>query len=142
MTHPAIIPVLRYGDAPTAIDFLCRAFGFVERARHLDSADPTKVVHAELMRNGQVVMLSSVMPTSFSLAAPMVTVAEAGGVTQSIYVVVDDVATHEQRARAEGARIIMPLTTEDYGGTSYSVRDCEGHVWTFGSYDPFEAAPR
>ncbi len=31
----------------------------------------------------------------------------------------------------------MPLEDKDYGGRGYSCRDLEGHVWSFGSYDPF-----
>jgi uncharacterized glyoxalase superfamily protein PhnB len=28
----------------------------------------------------------------------------------------------------------------DYGGRDYTCRDREGHVWTFGSYDPWAVA--
>jgi uncharacterized glyoxalase superfamily protein PhnB len=31
----------------------------------------------------------------------------------------------------------MPLKTEDYGGRGYSCRDSEGHLWNFGTYDPW-----
>jgi uncharacterized glyoxalase superfamily protein PhnB len=31
----------------------------------------------------------------------------------------------------------MNLTDHDYGGRDYTARDPEGHVWTFGSYDPW-----
>jgi len=26
---------------------------------------------------------------------------------------------------------------QDYGGRDYTCRDLEGHVWTFGTYDPW-----
>ncbi|MEP7097563.1 MAG: glyoxalase, partial [Dokdonella sp.] len=31
------------------------------------------------------------------------------------------------------------LETKEYGGTGYSCRDPEGHLWWFGSYDPWKA---
>jgi uncharacterized glyoxalase superfamily protein PhnB len=31
----------------------------------------------------------------------------------------------------------MPPEDQDYGGRVYSARDPEGHVWSFGSYDPW-----
>ncbi len=57
---PAIIPCLRYEDAPAAINFLCRAFGFERHAVYPNAADPTRIDHAQLVREGQMIMLSSV----------------------------------------------------------------------------------
>ncbi len=31
----------------------------------------------------------------------------------------------------------MPLKEEDYGGKNYSCWDPEGHLWSFGSYNPW-----
>ena len=39
---------------------------------------------------------------------------------------------------AAGARIADPLEDKDYGGRGYSCFDPEGHVWSFGSYDPWQ----
>src|SRR5262245_65880814 len=50
-------PMLAYADAPAAIEFLCRAFGFEERFR-MDMPDGS-VGHAELGIGDQVVMLAS-----------------------------------------------------------------------------------
>lgn len=63
-----------------------------------------------------------------------------GRSTQSIYLVVDAVDAHHERARAAGAEIVMPLVDQDYGGRGYSCRDIEGHLWSFGSYDPWAPA--
>jgi uncharacterized glyoxalase superfamily protein PhnB len=57
--------------------------------------------------------------------------------TQGIYVVVADPDAHFARAKAAGAQILMELTDQDYGGRDYTARDPEGHIWTFGSYDPW-----
>ncbi len=43
--HPAIIPCLRYKDAPAAIEFLCSAFGFTRHAVHADTQDPS-IMHS------------------------------------------------------------------------------------------------
>ena len=134
---PAIIPTLRYRDAPAAIDFLCAAFGFERHAVHVDPEDPTVVHHAQLVREGNMIMLSSVRDSDYATRAPIVTVEEAGGNTQAPYIVLDDVDAHAARARAAGADIFMEPEDQDYGGRVYACRDPEGHVWSFGSYDPW-----
>ncbi|HXH17001.1 MAG TPA: VOC family protein [Sphingomonas sp.] len=135
--RPAIIPNLRYADAPKAIAFLRDGFGFVVHAVHADPRDPEVIAHAQLLFDGQMVMLSSAQPSEFADAAPMLTVAQAGGNTQSLYIVLDDVDGHCARARAGGADIFMEPKDTDYGGRGYAARDPEGNVWSFGSYDPF-----
>jgi uncharacterized glyoxalase superfamily protein PhnB len=134
---PAIIPCLRYEDAPAAIDFLCRAFGFEKHAVYPNAADPARIDHAQLVRDGQMIMLGSVRESDYDRNAPMTTARKAGGNTQAPYVVLDDVDGHAARARAEGADIIMEPADQDYGGRNYSARDPEGNVWSFGSYDPW-----
>jgi uncharacterized glyoxalase superfamily protein PhnB len=62
---------------------------------------------------------------------------DAGGATQSIYLVVADADAHHAQAKAAGAEIVIPLVTQDYGGRDYTCRDIEGHIWTFGTYDPW-----
>jgi uncharacterized glyoxalase superfamily protein PhnB len=52
-------------------------------------------------------------------------------------VIVEDPDAHHARAVAAGAEVVMPLEDKDYGGRGYSCRDPEGHVWSFGDYDPF-----
>jgi uncharacterized glyoxalase superfamily protein PhnB len=41
------------------------------------------------------------------------------------------------RAKAAGAEIVMEIEDQDYGGRLYSCRDPEGHLWNFGTYDPW-----
>jgi uncharacterized glyoxalase superfamily protein PhnB len=62
---------------------------------------------------------------------------KAKPVTQGIYVVVDDDDAHYARAKDAGAEIVIDIKTQDYGGRDYTARDLEGHVWTFGTYDPW-----
>lgn len=139
MTDPArhgsaIVPALRYRDAPAAIEWLCHAFGF---ARHLVVPGPDHTVaHAQLTFGSGMIMLGSVTDTPFgkNMRQP----AEIGGAeTQTPYVVVAEVDAHYRRAVAAGAEIVLDIKDEDYGGRGYTCRDPEGHIWTFGSYDPW-----
>ena len=135
--QPAIIPCLAYRDAHAAIEFLCDAFGFARNAIY-ESEDKSRVDHAQLTLDGNMVMLSSAARHGEDRLG-MVTPAETGGkVTACIYVVLGDPDAHHARAAAAGARIINPPTDQDYGGRSYEARDLEGNVWSFGTYDPFE----
>jgi uncharacterized glyoxalase superfamily protein PhnB len=38
-----------------------------------------------------------------------------------------------------GAEILLEIGDQDYGGRDYTCRDLEGHVWTFGSCDPWRS---
>jgi uncharacterized glyoxalase superfamily protein PhnB len=130
----SVIPTLRYRDAQAAIDFLCAAFGF---ERHLVvPGEGDAIVHAQLVCGDAMVMLGTARDDAFGkLQRPP---ADVGGVgTQSPYVIVLDADAHHARAVAAGAEVVYPLTSEDYGGRGYSCRDLEGHLWNFGTYDPW-----
>ena len=128
-----VIPTLRYRDAAAATEWLCGAFGF-EKHLVVASEDGT-VVHAQLVFGNGMVMLGAVGGSEFDdLQKP-----PSGVVTQSAYLIVEDVDRHHDRAVAAGAEIVMAIRDEDYGGRGYSCRDPEGHVWNFGSYDPWAA---
>lgn len=57
----------------------------------------------------------------------------------SVYCLVEAVDAHFARAKAAGAEITREPETQDYGGRDYTAKDPEGHVWTFGTYDPWAA---
>jgi hypothetical protein len=64
---------------------------------------------------------------------------EIGGrETQCSCLIVADADAHYARAKGAGAVIIDELETKDYGGKGYSCRDPEGHLWWFGTYDPWK----
>jgi len=50
---------------------------------------------------------------------------------------VQGVRIREEDGRAADAEIVRELVTQDCGGRDYTARDLEGHVWTFGTYDPW-----
>ena len=137
-TTATVIPTLRYKDAAAAIEWLCEAFGF-EKHLVVPAEDGT-IVHAQLTFGNGMVMLGSARESEFDdLQKPPSTLGRA--VSQSPYIVVDDPDQHYARAVAAGAEIVVEIKDEDYGGRDYSCRDPEGHVWNFGSYDPWAVAP-
>jgi uncharacterized glyoxalase superfamily protein PhnB len=130
MSDQTIFPALRYSDAPAAIEWLGRAFGFEPRMV-VDGPNGT-VAHAELAYDGAVVMLGSTRPpetNDYSAAAP-----SPGGT--ALYLVVGDPDAHHERAAAAGAEIVRALEDTEYGSREYSARDPEGNVWSFGTYRP------
>jgi len=132
-----IIPNLRYADAPAAIAFLCDAFGFTRHAVYADADDPGLIHHAQLLWQDRMVMISSAVASEHVSKAGMLTSAEAGGTTMGLYLTVEDVDAHAERARAAGARIFAEPVDQPYGGRGYSAHDPEGYSWSFGSYDPW-----
>lgn len=135
-TTATVIPTLRYSDAAAAIEWLCDAFGF-EKQLVVPGEDGT-IVHAQLVFGNGMIMLGSARTSDFdNLQKPPS--ALSGYVSQSPYIIVKDTDKHYSRAVAAGAEIVMDIKDEDYGGRGYSCRDPEGHVWNFGSYDPWAA---
>lgn len=64
---------------------------------------------------------------------------EIGGAeTRSAYVIVPDADAHYARAKAAGAEIVIDIKDESYGGRGYTCRDLEGHLWNFGTYNPWQ----
>ena len=134
-TVATVVPALHYVDAPAAIEFLCRAFGFERKAVY--EGEGGAIAHAELTLGNGMVMLGSVKDSDYGRL--VVRPRDAGGVTMSIYVIVEDADAHFARAKAAGAEIAREPVTQDYGGRDYTCKDPEGNVWTFGTYDPWTA---
>ena len=131
-----IIPTMRYHDAPAAIEWLCETFGF-ETALVVPGENGA-IAHAQLTFGNGMIMLSSAGEARFDdLQKPPT---EVGGVsTQSPYVVVSDADDHYRRAREAGAEIVYEIEDQPQGGRFFSCRDPEGHLWNFGSYDPWSS---
>jgi len=118
-----VFPYLVYADAPAAIDFLCRAFGFEERTRH--PMPDGRVGHAELSLEDGVVMLASVYP-EMGFASPQ----DLSGSHAQLYWVVADVDAHFERAR-DGGAVIAAEPVDEHGSRMYRALDPEGHRWLF-----------
>ena len=125
-TRPNMFPAFKYQDAPAAIGWLERAFGFTKQGVHTEP-DGT-IVHAELKLGAGAIMLGSMAPPD--PAQPV------GDAPQGVYVYVADVDEHYARAKAAGAAIVRELADTPYGSREYTARDSEGNLWSFGTYYP------
>ena len=122
---PRITPYLLYENVSGAIDWLTSAFGFVERMRvpGLDG----KTAHAEMRLADGVIMMGCPGP---EYQNPK----RLGHVTQNLYVYVDDVDAHFERAKKAGARILEEPKDQFYGDRRYGAVDPEGHQWYFAQH--------
>lgn len=133
-TRSTVIPCLRYRDAATAIEWLCWAFGFEKQL--VVPGENRTIAHAQLSFGNGMIMLGSVADNEFGRL--MKQPDEIGGAeTQSAYLIVSDADAIYAQAKTAGAEIVMEIKDEDYGGRGFSCRDLEGHLWNFGTYDPW-----
>lgn len=132
---PSIVPTVRYRDVPAAIDWLCEAFGFEEH--RVVTGHDGGLRYAELTFGGGMVMVAPVEESAVGklMAQP----GDVGGIeTQICYLYVADARAHYARAKAAGAEILLDIQDQSDSGRGYSCRDPEGHIWNFGTYDPWE----
>ena len=125
---------MQYRNATKAVDFLCAAFGFTTKNVFKDEAG--EVNHAELQLGNAMIMIG---PRTNSPFGRMVkTPLEIGNFnTHAIYVVVEDIESHYQKAIENGATIMLELVEQEYGGKDYTCKDLEGYLWSFGTYNPW-----
>ena len=134
-TASSLATEMRYRDVAAAADWLCAAFGFEKQSVALSESGA--VHYAQLTFGNAMLMLAPVRDTP--LDRFMKQPDESGGAeTQSCYFVVDDAGVHYARAKAAGAEILLDLQDDVFGGRGYSCRDPEGHIWAFGTYDPWQ----
>ncbi len=112
-----VIPVLTYPDVREAVDWLCAAFGFVERVRIGED-------HRSQLSFGDGAVIVGDVRGERRPPRP-------GEVPQSVMVRVEDAAAHCERARAHGARIVVEPADFPYGERQYTADDPAGHQWTF-----------
>ncbi len=128
-TSSDVQPSLFYEDAPAAIAWLARAFGFVER---LVVVGPVGTVRHSELSLGSVVIFVSSADAGAGRASPR----SLPSLHQMICVWVEDPDGHYARAKAAGATIVQELRDEDYGARGYLAEDPEGHRWYFSDYRP------
>ena len=122
--YPRISPYLNYEDTGAMMGWLASAFGLVER--HSQHSPDGKVMHAEMALHDGVIMMGS---PGGDFRNPK----NLGQSTHSLYVYIDDLEAHCNRARAAGAEIIEEPADQPYGDRRYGARDPEGHLWYFAS---------
>jgi uncharacterized glyoxalase superfamily protein PhnB len=134
-SQSTLIPCLRYRDAPGAIDWLCKVFGFQKGL--VVPTESGGIAHAQLTLGGGMLMLGSASNDN-EYGSFVKLPAEVGGAqTQTVYLVVPDADAVYKKAVAAGMKIAMEIKDEDYGGRGFSGFDPEGHLWSVGTYDPW-----
>jgi uncharacterized glyoxalase superfamily protein PhnB len=126
-------PMLSYEDGPAAMDWLVRAFGFVEKLRMMHEG---RLAHGELDTGDGLVMLATPSPAyegprrhrAHCDAARRWS--KAPWVIDGVHVYVDDIDAHFARAQAAGATILSSIE-DGPPGRRYRAEDLEGHRWMF-----------
>jgi uncharacterized glyoxalase superfamily protein PhnB len=132
-----LIPSLRYRDALAAIDWLVAAFGFKKQAVFV-APDNKTVQHAQLTYGNGMIMLGSV-DNGGEAGKFMVQPDEIGfRETQSACLIVTDADAIYATAKIAGAEMVLDIRDMDYGGRAFTCRDLEGHLWSIGTYDPWQ----
>jgi uncharacterized glyoxalase superfamily protein PhnB len=118
-TRTTVTPTIRYDDEKAAMEWLCTVFGFEKQL--VVPNDDGSIAHAQLTFGNGMIMLGTM-----------------GGETHNICVVVSDADAVYARVKAAGVEILREIRDEHYGGRGFTCRDIEGHVWNFGTYDPWD----
>ena len=130
-------PALRYRDVGLAASWLCTAFGFEQHSTTVDVHG--RVNYAELSFGNTIIMLGAT--GGFEVDTLLRQPDEVGGAeTQCSYYLVSDLDAHYARACDAGAKIVLEIKTHANGTRGYTCRDPEGHLWNFGTYDPWHRA--
>ncbi len=125
---PRVVPHLFYRDVGAATQFLEQVFGFQPRFMMPDAEGLP--VHAEMtVPTGGAVMVgrAGAQPEA---ASPLT----LGGITQSLYVFVDDVEAQHARVVAGGGHVTLELSDMFWGDRIFAVQDIENHHWTFAQH--------
>lgn len=124
--RPVIVPSVIYKDPFAALDWLERAFGFA-RSMVITGKDG-HLGHSEMRFGDGLIYVGSEWANH--TASPSST---NGKNTQSVHIhLKDGLDAHCARARAAGAIILREPEDQFYGDRTYTAKDPEGHVWTFG----------
>ncbi|MGH6882189.1 VOC family protein [Hypericibacter sp.] len=126
--HPNIFPALKYKDGEAALGWLTQAFGFTRQAAYPNPDG--SLAHAQMTYGAGMIMLGSggkPDPKNPWSSEPL-----------GVYVQVEDIDAHYAKAKAAGAVIVRELADTGYGAREYSARDLDGHLWSFGTYDPWK----
>lgn len=115
--------LLVYRDIAAAHAYLVDVLGLAPGPIEYDG---DKAVHGEVYAGDGVLWLHR-EAVEHRMVSPLTT----GTVTASLAITVDDVDAHHHRVAATGAAIDYEPTDMPYGVREYSVRDPEGHLWSF-----------
>ena len=133
-TQPSVVPMISYEDGIAALEWLHRAFGFREIARH--EAPDGRLSHGEMEAGDGLIMLSSPTPDYQSPKRHREVCENARRwstvpwIIDGVLVYVDNLERHLARAKAAGATILSGIESGP-PGRRYRAEDFEGHRWFF-----------
>lgn len=128
-----VVPMVDYADGVGALEWLSKAFGFVERTRLIEDG---RLSHGELEAFGGLVMVGQ---ANDAYEGPRehrehcdrsARWQDTPYVVDGVLVCVDDVESHRDTADKAGARILSGIEQAPYG-RYYRAEDHEGHRWMF-----------
>ena len=122
----SLAPYLFYENVERAAKFMQEAFGF---RLIFTSPDPEGgLAHAQLTHDNGLIMLGHAGGGGLG----MVKRADAlGALHAGIYVFVQDVDAHCERARKAGAKVLQEPEDRPWGDRMYCAVDPEGQFWMF-----------
>jgi len=126
VTHN-LSPHLVCAGAADAIEFYKRAFGAEEMIRI--PTDDNKILHAALMINGAMVMLTDENRRYGALSPKAL-----NGTPVVLHLNVPDVDAFVERAVAAGAKIVMPVQDMFWGDRYGQIEDPHGHRWSIATH--------
>lgn len=125
---PTMVPYFGYQDAAAALRWLAAAFSFV-KTQEFPGPDGT-IMHAEMSFGAGVLMLG----TGTDEQREQSSWHRPAG--RGIYICVNDLDAHYERAKSAGAQIVREPEDTEFGTRRYRVLDPEGYEWSFGTYRP------
>jgi uncharacterized glyoxalase superfamily protein PhnB len=131
--HPNVIPMLSYEDCAAAAEWLVDGFGFEEVERVDEDGE---VTHVTLRAGNGVVFIGKpgatyVNPKRLREQSEVVArMYEVPWVVDGVWMQVDDLDAHHERASNAGARMLGE-PEDGHLGRRYRVEDLEGHRWMF-----------
>ncbi len=130
----SVMPYLTYDDPNAALEWLKKAFGVEEIA--LTTGPQGEIVHAELKIGTGIILLTGANGNG---VLPMGSPRSLPHSHQGVFVRIDgakNVDKHHDQAVSAGAKVLMPLQDMPWGSREYTCQDVEGHIWSFGTYNP------
>lgn len=124
---PIVVPSVVYKNVREAVEWLERAYGFVERKGSRLVGDGWTLTWMEVGDEGLIHLTTG----GHGLTTPN----ESGFSSQSLKVYIPDIDNHFEAAKAAGAEIILPPQDMFWGGRIYRAKDLEGHVWELSQID-------
>ncbi len=119
----SITPYLMYEDVGGALKFLAKAFGF--RKYGAQMLGPRGQDHSRLDALGDDLIMMGWPGSGYRNPKRL------GQATQNLYVNVEDVDKHFERAKKAGATILAEPADTSYGHCRYGAADPQGHQWYF-----------